>query len=343
MSASQRTWLVVVLLLAAVGGVGWWAYQRQFRTPDMVRALDLNNKGIGLIEQFQYDRAADAFRAVLVEAPRWPPGRINLGIALLNQDKPPLFEEAIAIFEDILKEDPKNNHAEFCLGIIRWHQGKDLAAAAKHFELVVQRDSGDPHAWFFLGNILTQLDEPDRARQCYEKVMAIDPYIPGSFNALQLLYRRKGDDKKADELLERMKQLNTSEWKSLVDKKYGEMGKYAEVIGRNPRDWTPASGPLPLFVRDEKLQVQLAQGVRWATSADCGAGAEGDLRRAVRKRFGLTMAIFDANSDGKLDLFLASAVVRDGKLGDVLLLNEGDSKFRDITNEAGLSGLPASL
>ena len=61
MSASQRTWLVVVLLLAAVGGVGWWAYQRQFRTPDMVRALDLNNKGIGLIEQFESNASPAAF------------------------------------------------------------------------------------------------------------------------------------------------------------------------------------------------------------------------------------------------------------------------------------------
>ena len=35
--------------------------------------------------------------------------------------------------------------------------------------------------------------------------------------------------------------------------KYGDMGKYAEVIGRHPRERLPGTAPLPLFGRDEHL------------------------------------------------------------------------------------------
>ena len=77
-------------------------------------------------------------------------------------------------------------------------------------------------------------------------------------------------------------------------------------------------------------------GTRWAAAKDLGEGSGGDLRRAVRKRFGGTMAVLDYNGDGKLDLYLGSAVMRGTELTDLLLKNEGEGKFRDVTAEAGL-------
>ena len=42
-------------------------------------------------------------------------------------------------------------------------------------------------------------------------------------------------------------------------------------------------------------------------------------------------------SDGKPDLFLLGAVVENSKVRDLLLRNEGDGKFRDVTKEMGLA------
>jgi hypothetical protein len=69
----------------------------------------------------------------------------------------------------------------------------------------------------------------------------------------------------------------------------------------------------------------------------------GDLRVAVRDRFGATMVVLDYNRDGRPDLFLLSAVVENGQVRDLLLRNEGDGRFTDVTNESGLGGSRPSL
>ena len=41
-------------------------------------------RGLGQMEQYEYRKAAEAFREVRKRAPGWIPGSINLAIALLN-------------------------------------------------------------------------------------------------------------------------------------------------------------------------------------------------------------------------------------------------------------------
>jgi len=344
-ASSQRTWLGVLLFLAVAGGAGWWSYQ-QFFAIDMVEIVELNNRGIGWMENFDngdgYRKAVPIFEEITKKAPAWKPGYINLGIALLNRRDQETgdIERAVTIFERILKSDPKNNHANFCIAMILTNNGQDMPRAFKHLEIVVQNDPKDPHAWYWYGKSLG--DDVAKTKECMQKALALDPYLHGAIYEMGMLLREESIDK-AKEFLVTHTRLLESQWQSHTYLKYGEMGKYAEVIGRFPRDKTPATGPLPLFGRDDKFQVQLAPSVRWATAADFGAGAEGALRRAIRQRFGGTIVVLDFNLDGRPDFFLASAVVRDGKLGDLLLLNEGDKRFRDVTAEAGLAGLPASL
>src|SRR5262249_31331261 len=106
----------------------------------------------------------------------------------------------------------------------------------------------------------------------------------------------------------------------------------------------PRIGPLPRFHPDEKLQIRLARGTHWATRADFGKDAIGKLRRRVRERFGAAMAVLDYNNDGKPDLFLVGAwVTRAGKVCDLLLRNDGNGKFTDVTVEAKLAGVRPSL
>src|SRR5438270_90776 len=122
--------------------------------------------------------------------------------------------------------------------------------------------------------------------------------------------------------------------------KYTDMGKYATAIDTRPAGVAPPPvGPLPLFLPEKKFDVQLAPNTRWARAEDFGTGAVGDLRRAVRERFGASIVVLDYDRDGKPDLFLVGAVVENGQVRDLLLHNEGDGKFKDVTAAAGL---PAS-
>ncbi len=56
----------------------------------------------------------------------------------------------------------------------------------------------------------------------------------------------------------------------------------------------------------------------------------------VRARFGAAVAAFDADGDGRLDLYLASAVVGAKGIRDALLLNRGDGRFEDASAAFGL-------
>jgi hypothetical protein len=118
--------------------------------------------------------------------------------------------------------------------------------------------------------------------------------------------------------------------------KYSEMGHYASVIGgRPPAPAEARTGPLPRFER-RALTVKLADGARWATAADFGKGEAAEVRARVRARFGGTVVVLDYDGDRKPDLFLAGAVVEDGQVRDLLLRNEGDGRFKDMTGEVGL-------
>jgi hypothetical protein len=303
----------------------------------MIAVERANNRGVGLMEMFDYEGAVKAFEEALSFDPDWLPGQINVGIALLNTRKPADFERAIDLYGKILKKDPLNPYAHFCLGVIFEYQNR-FDEARTHFEKVTEIDPSDAHAWYNLG--FSSPDNPEVQRQCYEKALQCDPYLRRALNGLQLLLR-EDNPKRANELLATFEGLNR-----LADfekQRYGEMGHYAEVIGRYPEPH-PAIGPVPPFGPSTRFQVKLAAGTRWAKPDDFSKeGVADEVRRAVRKRFGATLVVLDYNRDGKPDLFLLGAVVENGKIRDLLLRNEGDSVFTDITHEAGLAEPRLSL
>jgi tetratricopeptide (TPR) repeat protein len=395
----------IVVLLAAAGFGAWWKWFRKpedtkaksKRPYDIVAVLNANNRGVGFMEQFQYEQAVYAFEkivdertftphrvqvgAILAAAPRgplavlpllelkpeppaiapdWLPGKINLGIALLNLGdgadvNGPNLRRAISLFQEVLDEDPENPHAHHCLGLIYEYQSKfDLALP--HFEAVTKADPKDDAAWFFRGRCLEQVDpdgSKDKVLECFREARRLNPYQYAALYALQDRLKTRDDPRTRERDEEEAKQIY-AEWDALKNgqwadpvfsgkRRYSEFGKYAEVIGGPGLARKPESGPLPLFKRDDKLQVRLADGVRWATSEDLRKAPHGELRAAIRSRFGGTIVVLDYNADGKLDLFLLSAVVDKGQVRDLLLRNDGDGKFTDVTAEVGLASPRPSL
>ena len=51
---------------------------------ELTAVMAAHFKGLGLMEQYEYRKAAEAFREIHTRAPGWIPGAINLAIALLN-------------------------------------------------------------------------------------------------------------------------------------------------------------------------------------------------------------------------------------------------------------------
>src|SRR5262249_577097 len=172
------------------------------------------------------------------------------------------------------------------------------------------------HSWLLRGICHPDGEDSPAALECFETALRLNPYLNVARH--KLFDRARGAKRQA--LLDEEEGLKRAFWEKQFKDAYFDMGPYAEVIGSTRESHPPHPvGPPRTFEPGEQFQVSLAAGSHWAAAADLGAGPVGDLLRAVRERFGATMVLFDYNRDGKPDLFLLAAVVRDGKLGNLLL------------------------
>ncbi len=339
-------WVLPVALVAAATAAGvtvfllWPKPPVPPKPPDLDAAVAHNTRGVALMEQRKDADAEVEFAKAMELAPDWLPARLNYGMALFNQQPAETKELAVQVkkaqqvFAEVLAREPDNKHAHYCLGMIDMYVGK-YPDAYPHFQKVNQLDPDDAHTWLRLGS--THPDGPDSsaAGVCYEKAVALDPYLIEAKYKLFIVLR-EADSKRADSLLTEHELLREADRFTESRIVYGEMGKYAEVIGRDPTaTGKPVVGPVPAF-EPMAVSVKLADGVTWATELP-------PLVKAARDRFGGTVVLFDFNADGKPDVLLLAAVTEDGKVRDLLLRNDGDAKFADVTKEVGLDGERASL
>lgn len=338
----ERWWPVLLAIAVLAAGFAGWVLLVRKPPANPVAAAGANARGIGYMGQFEerqpdgkrgYDKAAEAFEEASRYAPDWTPAKINLGIALLNMRGDADLARASKIFEEVLKKEPDNPHAHFCLGVIHEYQGR-VAEANKHFTEVTRIDPADPHAWYYRAATHPDKDNAAESKAFYRKALDLDPNFNSARYAL-VIHGHDYDVDKSKQLLEEHRRLHEAGWERTAGLKYTERGKYAECIGTPPGN-PPAAGPVPMFERDPKFKVTLAAGTRWAKPEDDEPGAVGRLRKAVRERFGGTIVRLDYDRDGKPDLLLLAAVVREGKLGDLLLHNDGGGAFTDVTAAVGI-------
>ena len=343
--------------------------------PDQLDAvMTAHFEGVGRMERYEYDQAATAFRSVHERAPGWIPGSINLAIARLNQTgyqaeagklakdangKAPRsnFEEALDLLNDVLKRDPENLHARFCRGIILEYLG-EFAQAHPDFLFVAEHDPKDGHAWLKVG---TTLSDPQRTRSLARRASAGE-------GADRALYQSTGVQPlsghgalQAAEPPTAGPVIGTSRAGAEPTLVAAQPGAECRRAGRHRRDVLRRDGPLrhdhrpvpqaqaphrsarspPRFDPAAPLQVTLPEGQRWVKEADF-TGPLAVIGRA-RARFGAGVATFDADGDGRLDLFLTASLLGPKGIRDALLLNRGEGAFEDVTLAWGLPEDHASL
>ena len=343
-SSGSSKRIIAILVLIAIGGAGfyfawrWLAGPRATSAESMMAAIRANSRGLGELEHFKagYPKAIKQFEEATRLAPDWLAARINLGIALMNDENS--RPRCVEVFEGILKQHPDNPYAHFCLGILAQSLG-DIDVARGHFEAVTRIDPNDAASWYWLGQALS--GDSERANECFQRALDLDPYLSSAIYNVAM-NSRTSDINKTKALLAEHQTLDI--WSNVMKVRYTEMGRYACAI--NPLAEfanAPENGPIPSFSSDSKMVVQLAPGARWARAEDFGKGPTADLQKVVRERFGAVIVGLDYNKDGKLDLFLLGAVVEGGKVRDLLLRNDGNNHFTDVTADAGLAGSRPSL
>ncbi|MBN9522821.1 VCBS repeat-containing protein [bacterium] len=316
---ARRRWPLVVLTLFVVAGAGAFAAYWFWPRPGdpMTAALAANTRGVGWMEHFEFAKAEAEFAESARLAPAWTPARVNLAISLFNQDQtqnPGKLDRARAIFNEILTADPRNTYAHYCLGVIDSERGA-LADSHKHFLAVKESDPADAHTWYRLGMTHPDGTRSDGAKACFEEALKRNPYLNAArYNLSQILFAT--DVPAAEKLAAENTKLREATWEAEVATKYSVMGKYADVIGRDPAVTPPQPiGPVPMFAGPPAFSVAFLPGHSWA------AAPGGDPR---------PMTLFDFNRDGRPDVFLTRAV-SDGKgVKNALLRNDANGTYTQV-------------
>src|SRR5260370_31667794 len=142
--STRRSWIGAGLVFAVIGvAVGWAVYHWRNHKPDETSAFREKNEGIACIERFNYPGAVQAFEETIKKAPDWPVAKINLGIALMwlaregeAEQRKISTNRAIALFQDVLKDDADNPHANFCLGFIHFELLNNFQASESYLKAV---------------------------------------------------------------------------------------------------------------------------------------------------------------------------------------------------------------
>ncbi len=350
--------------------------QNEIPTRELASVMAAHYQGLGHMERYEYREAAEAFRDVHKRAPGWIPGSINLAIALLNDSGVKAeeakktgvtatidnFGESLELLAGVLRRDPNNPFAHFCRGIVLEQQG-NFAEAHKHFKRVTEIDPTDAAAWYWMGCTIpdasSQVEDPKMRLEAikekskteiafFTKALELNPYLTPAVYRFAMAARFV-NPKDSTEWFARFRRINPDQDGSvpapgpgdLLEKKYGDMGKYGNIInpihdGRKPE---ASEAPGPRFEAARPLDVKLAGGEHWQSEF---TGKTSVIGRA-RDRFGAAVAAFDADGDGKLDLYLPSAVAGPKGVRDVLLINKGDGKFEDRSAAFGLASDRGSI
>src|SRR5205085_521958 len=153
-----------------------------------------NNYGIALFDNRQFPLAADAFaRVAELDETYRPMALTSRALALIEIDR---WDDASKLVDAALELNPKLARALFQRARIRRQRGQ-LADAEADIRRVLADYPRDRLSLQQLGELSKIKRDFAAARDCYERILQIDPEDAGSHYNLMLIYRKLGMNEQA--------------------------------------------------------------------------------------------------------------------------------------------------
>jgi tetratricopeptide (TPR) repeat protein len=274
-------------------------------------AARLNNLGCAYMNQQLFEKALKYFEDAAAADPNLHVAKINQGIALLSLAR---VDPAKTILDDAAKDDPKDPHVWYALGMLE-KNSSDPQAAVEDFKRVIAIDDSDADTWYFLGTVYSQLKQFPQAIDAFDHALKLNPLHASAQFGLSRAYQQSGDTPHAREHLTRFQYITQNKLGSAMSLAYGEQGKYSLA-----EESQAATAKVPPQIPVKFVDVTKEAGLPISAS------------RSSSNAFGPGACFLDYDNDGKLDLFLPRAPE-----GIALYHNLGDGKFQEVTKQAGLT------
>ncbi len=291
---------------------------------DAEGAYRANNRGVALLEQFNYDGAATAFREALKIAPDLGIARVNLAIALFYANKAAEAADAARAGVSALPASPTSH---YIAGLIAKTDNR-LDEAASAFERVLQIDPNDAGTKIQLGQIRTQERRYDDAIPLFQGALTAEPYNVTAAYSVALALTRAGRADEGRQAMQRFDTLRASAYGVTYAQTYLSQGRYAEAL--------TSAGSEPSLVNASTPSVTFSEA-----PADF-LPSPGSSNQQPAKAIVGGFTLVDMDDDGTLD-------VVDVESGGVRLLRKDERGFTDRTAASrlervhveGLSGVVA--
>jgi hypothetical protein len=288
-------------------------------TPELVAR---NNHAVGLMGQFDFDAAVNAFEALEATTPEWPGARLNLAIALMNRQRSGDAARAEPLLRGLLDSEPVARRARFTLGLLLVHEGREDEA----LPLLTGVATGTPpdgFAAYFVGQIRLSTSAAE-ALEWYRRALAAEPLLRSAHYGAFMALRRLNREDEAAVMLSRFQELERHPQAMIAEFKYTRMGPLSEALTVDASSETPPIAPEgPRFLAATPLVPE--SGLTW--------------RRDPRLR---SITVADIDGDGALDVFIAGAFDDDSP--NAVLLGRGGGFALDRAHPlARLDGVRAAL
>jgi tetratricopeptide (TPR) repeat protein len=125
-----------------------------------------------------------------------PRGLQELFLAAVQAEETGEKNQAIALYEQIIAQEPGYAPAYINLGTIYFHLRR-YTRAEELYRRATEMDPGYVLAFFDLGNVLDELERPEESIAAYKEAVALAPRYADAHYNLALAYERKGELRQA--------------------------------------------------------------------------------------------------------------------------------------------------
>ena len=293
------------------------------RGPSVDEIVAQNNRGVGLMGQFDHDGARSVFAALSASSPRRLDLQVNLAIATLNRQREGDERDAMQILERVIAADPRHVKAHYALGLLLLNDGRP-ADALPHFTFAAEQTPADAHAAYYVAQCRFQQNDAAGALTWYQRAQTLNPRLRsavyGAFQALQ----RLGRAAEAEQQLATFRALETNPQSELVEFKYTRMGRLAEPVAIDVPSARSIARPAgPIF---EAAPVALGSAgvtVGSDTVSDPGLASWRAWDPATRP----SVTAADIDGDGLVDLFIAGGIDDGRGSRNAVWINHGTAGF----------------